>query len=72
MTNIELIGPEIQCKVHNTFPMGYNKKTIPVIIIEQFHSCLFHMKFSNVLLLRMTPLANDIIVDYQCGFTFKR
>ena len=39
-----------------------------VIIIEVFHSCLLCIKFLS----RMTPYANEIIGEYQCGFRRNR
>ena len=54
------------------FPI-YDHKKWTLIIIEESHSYLLHMKFSwNILLSRMIPYTNDIIGEYQYGFRRNR
>jgi len=40
-----------------------------VVIIEAYHFSQLRTKFyPNILLSRLTPYAEEIIVDHQCGF----
>jgi len=40
-----------------------------VVIIEAYHFWQLHTKIlSNILLSRLTPYAEEIIREYQCGF----
>jgi len=40
-----------------------------VVMIEAYHTCQLCTKFlSNILQSRLTPYAEEIIGDYQCGF----
>jgi hypothetical protein len=40
-----------------------------VVILEAYHLCLLHKKtLSSIQLSRLTPYAEEIIGDYQCGF----
>jgi len=40
-----------------------------VVIIEVYHFCQVHNKIlTNIVLSRLTPYAEEIIGDHQCGF----
>ena len=44
-----------------------------VVIIEAYHFCLQHTKIlSNILLLSLTPYAEGIIANHQCGLRRNR
>jgi len=38
-----------------------------VVIIGEYHSCQLRTKFFDILLSRLTPYAEEILGDNQCG-----
>ena len=76
INSLYLLGTRKNCHKNwrNPLLFSFIRKTIEwtVIIIQEYHSCLSYKILSNILLSRMTPNANDIIGEYQCGFKRNR
>jgi hypothetical protein len=73
---LKLSGAKANCLITGTSQFWYllKKRAIKlnVVIIEAYHCCQLHTKFSNILLARLTPCACEVIGDHHCGLRRNR